>query len=78
MTPTLHQWLSALILELKDRYALKCLLDDLASDPRRLEDLGLQFDEIKAQLQQAQRDESPLRHLVRDHARGRFEEGFAK
>jgi hypothetical protein len=54
----------AIFYDLKQKYELHALLENLARDPRLLEDCGLTLAEVRAANRQAQRDQSPLRQYL--------------
>jgi hypothetical protein len=51
--------------EVRQRYALHCLLEEIKDDPQRLEDLGLSYDALKTLLKRDQRQNSALRRLTK-------------
>ena len=53
--------IGAMLAEFRQRSALAALLDDLARDPRRLDDVGMDLSDLMIALRRAQRRDSPLR-----------------
>lgn len=64
MSSRFRMLLYLLMQEVRQRYALHCMLEEIKDDPRRLEDLGLSYDEMKTLLKRDQRQNSALRRLT--------------
>jgi hypothetical protein len=64
MSSRFRMLLHLLMQEIQQRYVLHCTLEEIKDDPRRLEDFGLSYDELKTLLEQDQRQNSALRRLT--------------
>jgi hypothetical protein len=73
MPSKLKTLLVAITQEFRQRYYLYCLLEEIKSDPQRLDDLGLTFGELKMMLTRDQRNNSPLPAVQDKEESGRNE-----